>query len=265
MGVEAVDLDGSGRPSLFVTNFQARPNLVFLNRGSLLFQDWHSRSGLNSGYHRFVGWGTAFIDADLDGQLDLAIANGNFYRTNDPETFGGTYAQEPQFFLGTDPGRFREVSTQVGGYFLQRRTGRGIAWADYDNDGLPDLAFNHNEGPLALLRNTTATDHNWLRLELIGDGKKSNRNAIGARIEIESGPSKQVRFLTGGGSYLSASDRRQLVGLGSAARADRVTVLWPSGRRQVFRDLPARRWFRFHEGNEQPEVVAPPKPVRPGS
>jgi hypothetical protein len=107
-----------------------------------------------------------------------------------------------------------------------------------------------------LLRNVTATDHNWLRLELIGDGKKSNRNAIGARIAIEAGASKQVRFVNGGGSYLSASERRQLVGLGSAARADRVTVLWPSGRKQVFRDLPARHWFRLYEGKDQPEVVS---------
>src|SRR5439155_717793 len=126
MGVEAGDLDGSGHPSLFVTNFQNNPNIFFRNRGGLRFQDWSFP---------------------------------------------------------------------------------------------PGLVFSHNAGPMALLHNRTETNHAWLRLELIGDGKKSNRNAIGARVEIESGGQTQVRFVNGGGSYLSASERRLLVGLGNAERA----------------------------------------------
>jgi hypothetical protein len=106
-----------------------------------------------------------------------------------------------------------------------------------------------------LLHNGTATDNGWVRLELVGDGKRSNRNAIGARVEVESGGARQVRFLNGGGSYLSASDRRLLVGLGPAARADRVTVTWPSGRRQVFANLEGRRWWRLYEGRDQPEAA----------
>ena len=113
---------------------------------------------------------------------------------------------------------------------------------------------------MALLRNDTETNNTWLRLELQGDGKKSNRNAIGARVEIEAGGKRQVHFIIGGGSYLSASERRLLVGLGAADQAELVTVLWPSGRKQAFRNLAARRWWWLHEGQEQPEAVVPQKP-----
>ena len=102
-----------------------------------------------------------------------------------------------------------------GAYFREKRVGRGLAWADYDNDGRPDLAVSHNGGPAALLRNRTDTTNNWVRLELVGDGKTSNRNAVGARVEVESRRVKQVRFVIGGGSYLSASERRLLSGWAS--------------------------------------------------
>src|SRR5262249_49684788 len=89
--------------------------------------------------------------------------------------------------------------------------GRGLAWADFDNDGRPDLAFSHCGGPVVLLQNRTQTENGWLGLELVGDGKRSNRNAIGARVELECDGGRQGRFVNGGGSYLSASERRGLV------------------------------------------------------
>src|SRR5262249_46312817 len=101
---------------------------------------------------------------------------------------------------------------------------------------------------IALLENRTVTDNNWLSLELVGDGVKSNRNAIGARVEINAGGVQQTRFVVGGGSYLSASDRRLLIGLGSDKAAERGTVVWPSGRRQEFRDLAGRKGYRLIEG-----------------
>jgi hypothetical protein len=254
MGVEAGDLDGSGRPSLLVTNFQNEPTVVYRNRGGLRFDDWTEQSGLGRSLSR-LGFGCVLFDADLDGRLDFAVANGHINR-NSQELYNAAFAQEAQLFLGTS-GRLRDVSGQAGAYFRTRMVGRGLAWADYDNDGLPDLAFSHNGGPVRLLRNRTATDNGWLRLELIGDGKRSNRNAIGARVEVEVGETKQVRFINGGGSYLSASERRLLVGLGTAERARRVRVTWPSGDTQTFEDLAGRTWWRLVEGREKPEVVAP--------
>jgi enediyne biosynthesis protein E4 len=254
MGVEAGDLDGSGRPSLFVTNFQNEPNVVYRNRGNLVFNDWTVQSGLGPPSIARLGFGCVLVDADLDGRLDVAVANGHVNR-NAQELYHAPFAQEAQLFLGTASGRFRDVSNQAGPYFLTKVVGRGLAWADYDNDGLPDLAFSHNGGPVSLLRNRTTTTNAWLRLELIGDGVKSNRNAIGARVEVETANGKQVRFLNGGGSYLSASDRRLLIGLGVADRARRATVNWPSGRVQTFEDLAGRTWWRLHEGREKAERV----------
>jgi hypothetical protein len=258
MGVEAGDIDGSGLPSLFVTNFQNEPSVVYRNRGNLCFDDWTARAGMGRSLAR-LGFGCVFFDADLDGRLDVAVANGHVNR-NSQELYGAPFAQQAQLFLGTGAARFRNVSDQAGSYFRTPVVGRGLAWADYDNDGLPDLAFSHNGGPVALLRNRTDTANAWLRLELVGDGKRSNRNAIGARVAVEAEGVKQVRFVNGGGSYLSASDRRLLVGLGGANRANRVAVTWPSGKVQVFADLGARKWWRLYEDRDQPELVEPRPP-----
>ena len=261
MGIDVGDLDGSGRPSLFVTNFQNRPNMLYLNRGGLRFEDASFASGLGAPSLARLKFGCVFIDADLDGHLDIAVANGHVQRRSE-ELGGSPTEQEAQLFLGDGRGRFRDVSDQAGGYFKEKRVGRGLAWADYDNDGRPDLAYSHVAGSIALLHNETQTANHWLKLELIGDGKKSNRNAIGARVEIEYGGQRQVRFINGGGSYLSASERRILTGLGTAQRAERILVTWPSGRKQEFPDLQSGHWYRLEEGKEEPILVTPGKPKR---
>jgi hypothetical protein len=250
MGIAVGDFDGTGRPSLFVTNFQKEPNMLFLNKGKMLFQEWSYPSGLVAGGLRYLAFGTVAFDADLDGLLDMAIANGHVSRSA-REVFGDPYKQEPRLFLGRGDARFNEIAAQAGAYFRETHVGRGLACADYNNDGKPDLVFSHNGEPPALLRNDTQTDNRWLRLELEGDGKKSNRNAIGARVEIEAGGDTLVRHLAGGGSYLSASERRMLVGIGTADRADRVTVRWPSGRVQSFGPLAANRGYLLKEGLAQ--------------
>lgn len=254
MGVEAGDLDGSGQPSLFVTNFQNEPNVLLHNRGGLYFDDWSIRSGLGLPSIARLGFGCVFFDADLDGTLDVAIANGHINR-NSQELYGAPFAQEAQFFQGLGASRFRDLSREAGAYFRIPVVGRGLAWADFDNDGRPDLAFSHNGGPAALLHNSTRTANGWIRLELIGDGKKSNRNAIGARVVVEADGVKQTRFVNGGGSYLSANDRRLVIGLGPANRASRVVVTWPNGEVQTFNGLERRTSWRLHQGRSQPESV----------
>lgn len=255
MGVEAFDADGSGRPSLFVTNFQNEPNVFFRNRGGVRFEEAGSQTGLARPSIDRLGFGTVMIDADRDGRPDLAVANGHIHR-NAEQVYRAPYAQRAQLFLGERTGIFQDVSDRVGEYFLQPKVGRGLAAADFDNDGRPDLAFSHVGGPPALLHNRIVTAHHWLGLELVGDGKASNRNAIGARVEIETARGKQVRFVNGGGSYLSASDRRLLIGLGESETADVVRVRWPSGREQVFRDVVGGQYCRLTEGREGVEFKA---------
>jgi hypothetical protein len=256
MGVAVGDVDGSGRPSLFVANYQNEPNILFLNKGNLLFVDWSYPSGLGPPSLSRLAFGAVFFDADLDGALDVAVANGHVVR-NSQEVYGAPFAQQAQLFQGDGGGKFKDVSNVAGPYFQEKRVGRGLAWADFNNDGLPDLAYSHLGGPVALLKNGTRTNNNWIRLELIGDGNKSNRNAIGARVEVEAAGKKQVHFIYGGGSYLSASERRLLIGLGEAGRADRVVVRWPSGRTQKFEALEGKRWWRLQEGNDTAESITP--------
>lgn len=252
MGVAVGDIDGSGRPSVIVANFQDEPTMVFLNRGKMSFREWSTQSGLGPATLKTLGFGIELFDADLDGTLDVALANGHVVR-NAPAIYKSPFEQPAQMFLGDGLGHFAEVSDTSGPYFREKRVGRGLAVGDFDNDGRPDIVFSNNGGPVKLLRNATEVDHHWLRLELIGDGKKSNRNAIGARVEIEAGGRKQVRWVAGGGSYLSASDRRLLVGLGKSTRADRVRVVWPSGRTQDFTELAGNASWRLTEGEPTPE------------
>ena len=259
MGIAAGDIDGSGRPSLLVTNYQDEPTEVFLNKGKLAFQEWGHPSGVGPATTKTLGFGIDLLDADLDGHLDLAQANGHVYK-NSRTILGHQQGQAAQFFMGEGQGRFHEVSEQAGAYFRKAFVGRGLAVADWNNDGRPDLAFANNGGPLKLLRNDTETSNHWLRLELVGDGKASNRNAIGARVEVEAGGRKLTRFVHGGGSYLSASDRRLAIGLGTAANVDAIIVTWPSGVHQSFRNVEVDRGWRLIEGTSRPEPAAPRKP-----
>jgi hypothetical protein len=259
MGVVAVDLDGSGRPSLVVTDFQNAPNAVFLNRGGLRFDEAGTSSGLGPLSLPRLKWGIVSLDVNLDGVPDLAVASGHVYR-NEPKLAGALHAQGAQLFLGTGGGRFTDASNRAGRDFVAPRAGRGLSAADFDNDGRPDLAINGLGEQLALLRNTVSTNNNWISLAVVGDGKKSNLNAIGAKVKVEAGGKTQYHWIVGGGSYLSASDRRLLIGLGAADKADKIIVRYPSGVEQTYTDVGARRWWRLREGNPVPEDATPKRP-----
>jgi len=247
MGVAIADFDGSGRPSLFVTDFQGSPNALFLNRGKLLFDDASYRSGLGGPSLSRLKFGTCAFDADLDGNIDLAFTAGHVHRTS-REIYGVPYAQECQLYMGDGAGQYREVSSTAGTDFLKPRVGRGLATTDFDNDGLADLALSGVGESVVLLRNRSGTSHNWISLQLIGDGMKSNRNAIGASIEVHFGGKKRTHYIIGGGSYLSAIDRRLHIGLGEAGQIDRASIRWPSGKVQEIGVLPGRARWAIREG-----------------
>ncbi|MBM3979999.1 MAG: CRTAC1 family protein [Planctomycetes bacterium] len=247
MGIAVGDFDGSGRPSLVVSNYQDEPTMVFRNTGGFAFQEWSHPSGIGPATRKTLGFGIEQFDADLDGHLDVAAANGHVYR-NAQAIYGFPQGQQAQLFLGDGACRFREVSDKAGSYFREKLIGRGLAVADYNNDGRVDLAFGHNSGPTKLLKNATETANTWVRLELVGNGKTSNRNAVGARIEVEAAGRKLVRFVSGGGSYLSASDRRLVIGLGTAPALERLTVVWPDGTREAFRGAAPGRGWRLAQG-----------------
>jgi hypothetical protein len=260
MGVEADDLTGNGRPDLFITTFFHQGWTLYRNNGKNLFTDISPRAGMRTASWDKVGWGTCLLDAENGGDLDIFVANGHIFRNaaemkeRNEDGSPQTFEQFPQLFKGNGKGFFRDVSKQAGPYFLRPQSGRGAAMGDYDNDGAMDIAVNHCGEPASLLHNETHSPNHWIRLQLEGtrhqSDKGSNRDAIGARVTIKVAGRTLVRHVKGGGSYLSAHDRRLLIGLGSAENVDDIEVRWPNAEAtlQHFGPLAADRSYKLVEG-----------------
>jgi hypothetical protein len=245
MGVDAGDYNGDGLPDLVVTNFSHDYNTLYENGPPGVFTDRSYASGIAVTAGPYLGWGVKLVDLDNDGRLDLFIANGHVYPEVDGHGLGTAYLQQKQVFLN-EGRRFREITREVGGGLLLKRSSRGAAFGDVDNDGDIDvLVVNMNDRP-TLLRNDTPRTNHWLTLRLTGT--KSNRDALGARVTIEAGGRRSVSEVRSDGSYLSHSDTRVHVGLGNATRATRVEVRWPSGLVESVTGVPADRIYTVREG-----------------
>jgi hypothetical protein len=245
MGMDAADYDGSGRPALWVTNYQHELHALYANLGNGRFLYSTPVSGIGFLGRSFVGFGTGFLDVDNDGWEDLVIANGHVLH-HPP---GGNLRQRPVLLRNQGRGRFADVSGQGGTYFRADHIGRGLAVGDLDNDGWPDVVISHQNEPVVLLRNVAAEfagrGRQWLGVELVG---RRHRDVVGARLTVEAGGRRLTRFARGGGSYLSSRDPRHLIGLGEADRVGRVTVDWPSGETQHWDGLAVDRYWRLIEG-----------------
>jgi hypothetical protein len=256
MGVDATDYDGSGRLSLFVTNFQNQVHGLYRNRGKGQFVFASRSAGLAALGRHYVGFGTGFLDFDLDGNEDLVLSNGHVVHYPPPP---GEVKQRPLLLRNARrPGdqphevRFVDVSAGAGPYFQEPRMGRGVALGDLDNDGRTDIVLNPMNEPAVLLRNRHETGHHWLGVGLVG---RPYRDAVGARLELEVGGQTLVRAVKGGGSYLSSGDRRVIFGLGANEQVGRLRVRWPSGKEQTWQGLTADRYWTLTEGEEQARPV----------
>jgi hypothetical protein len=244
MGVDAADFDGSGRPSLFVSNYQNELHALYLNLGQEHF-DFQSRSsGIAAIGMYYVGFGTAFIDADNDGWEDIVIVNGHILRS----PVSSTHEQRP-LLLRNNPRSGGRFFQDVGGgpFFKTPRIGRGLAVGDLDNDGWPDLVVSHINSPVVILRNEKAavSKNRWLGVKLVG---RDHRDIVGSTIELELGDRKLTRFTKGGGSYLSASDSRILFGLGADGEVGRLTVHWSWGKPETWNNLEPNSYWELREG-----------------
>jgi hypothetical protein len=244
MGVDGGDYNGSGRPSLWVTNFEYEQHGLFRNDcrpGRLLFQHQTQAAGLTVLSQRSVAWGTGFLDVDLDGWEDLFVVNGHVYRNPG----GGAQRKQAPLLWRNLGGKFEEISRQIGSYQSRPTLARGVGLGDLDNDGRIDLVISHLNEPVTILRGIGGAGKHWLGLELVG---KDHADVVGARGQLRVGGRSLTRFVKGGSSYLSSGDRRLVFGLGEHTQTGPLTITWPDGARQQLDDLMCDRYYRITQG-----------------
>jgi hypothetical protein len=229
MGVDCGDIDGDGYPELFVTNFSQELNTLYQNRGDGTFEDVTQKVGLGSGYLP-LGFGTKMYDVDNDGDLDLHVTNGHVVDNVKLYQPNLSYEQKDLLYENVG-GRFKDISAESGPALQALRVGRGLAVADYDNDGYVDVAILSLGRRAVLLKNQAARRGNWV--EIRAQGTASNSFGLGASVRATIEGKTIVREISNVASYLSSSDTRLHLGLGPAREIQRLEIQWPSGRKQV--------------------------------
>ena len=247
MGLAAGDYDNDGLPDLFVTNFQWDANTLYRGDGDGFYTDVTFASGIGTPSIPYMGWGAAWLDYDNDGDRDLFVANGHL--DDNIELFDRcSYPQPNQLFRNDGAGGFTDVSQQAGPGLAVQKVSRGVAVADYDDDGDVDLAVNNNNQRSSLLRNDRGDGQNWLVVD--PRSRDGGTAVIGTRVVVVADGQQQVREVTGGGSYLGQNNTRLHFGLGRRASVDRVLVHWPGGVQQELADVDAGQILTLKEPPE---------------
>ena len=237
MGIDVADYDNDGLLDVFLTHFSKDYNTLYHNEGDGLFVEVSDRSGFQKNEWNRVSWGTRFADFNLDGWKDILYANGHVYPFLINAGLSESYAEPKSFYLNERDGTFRDVSEQTGPDMQKGAVGRGVAFSDWDNDGDMDFVSVNLNGTPQLFRNDFKTDRHWIMFKTVGE--KSNHDGIGARITVQTGELKQIWEIKRTVGIYASSDPRAHFGLGASAKADLVTVRWPSGKVQEFKDVPA--------------------------
>ena len=246
MGVDAVDYDGSGRPSLIIGNFSNEMMALYHNEGTGIFIDEAPRSAIGKTSLLTLTFGCFFFDYDLDGHPDIFAANGHVADDIERLQSRVTYAQRPHLFRNVGKKGFEAVEPQAAG-MQQPVVARGTAYADYDYDGDLDVFVTTNKGPARLFRNNSDPANHLLRVQTIGTA--SNRDGIGARVELQlAGGSKPWQIVKTGSSYASQSELALTFGLGSQTSVNSVRVTWPNGKSEVTGPIKADHTVTLKEG-----------------
>jgi enediyne biosynthesis protein E4 len=247
MGIAVGDYDHTGRPSLYVTNFSDENDDLYHNDGDWNFSEDSYPSGLALPSLPYVKWGTAFVDLDNDGWLDLLTVDGHVYPQVDSLPSGARYREPAVLSMNQKNGSFCDASTQAGPAIMEKRVARGLAVGDLFNNGNMDAVIGDLDGSPMLLKNMGVPGRNWVSFELAGT--KSNRLAIGARLTLKAGGMTQTAQIHSGGSYLSQNDLRAHFGLGSATKIDSLVVNWPSGHVDTMTNLAPDKFYSVLEGS----------------
>ena len=248
MGVDSGDFDNDGWMDLFVANIDEEIFSLYRNNHDGTFDDVAMQAGIGMPTRWMSGWGLKFFDYDNDGNLDLILCNGFPDDLIDDLKTQVTW-QEPLLLFHNDGRTFSDVSAQSGPIFNQHFAARGLAIGDFNNDGAVDVLVSVNDAAPVLLKNNAAKGTHWLGISLVG--KKSNPDAIGARVTYQSGDLTRSRMKVGGGSFLSSHDPRMVLGLGPRNKIDWLEVRWPQpgGAVERFTDLPIDRYLTLVEGS----------------
>ncbi|MGA9494209.1 MAG: CRTAC1 family protein [Terriglobales bacterium] len=245
MGPVFADIDGDGLVDLWVTD--SKYNRLMRNTWNretrrMGFEDIGPSSGISQATAQYTSWGTGVYDFDNDGWLDILVFHGGLIHL---------VPQEQSLFRGLGNGKFDDVSREAGPAFDVKTVSRGACFADYDNDGKIDAFVVNLGAPATLLHNITRNNNHWLTVRLKGNakvvGKRSNRDGIGAHVELLTGGRKQIAERIAGSGYLSQDDGRIHFGLGSATRVDKLTIRWPSGQEQVLENEAVDRVLTVEE------------------
>jgi hypothetical protein len=233
MGADFRDFDGDGLPDILMTGLRGETFELFRNNGKGGFEDASAASGLLNLSRPWNGWGCGFVDFDNDGWLDVFVACGGL-DTNEPQ---------PNRVLHNTEGHFTDVSAEAGADFGVSRLHRGVAFADFDNDGRIDAAVTSLNQPIELWMNRSPMQH-WLQLKL--KGTRSNSSALGAKVICRSEKRTQVAYVANSVGYVSASDLRVHFGLGEEPKVS-LEIRWPSGTVQQLNDVSCDQLLKVEE------------------
>ncbi|HTZ58840.1 MAG TPA: CRTAC1 family protein [Acidobacteriaceae bacterium] len=246
MGIDAADVNGDGLLDVYITHLDFELNRLYLNNGDKTFTDDTYSSGIGARARLLSGVAAKFLDYDNDGWVDILQLNGAML--DNVSLYHGevSYKEPLLMFRNLGHGHFAMSSASLGPDFLRPVAGRGLATADFDNDGDVDIAVNNRGDFPELLRNDGGNANHWLTVKLIGT--KSNRDGIGARLKLTSEGFVQYSQAVGGSSYMSASDPRIHFGLGKRSKIESLVITWPSGQTDKFTDVPVDQIIAVKEG-----------------
>lgn len=246
MGTDMGDMNGDGLIDIFVTNLAGQTHSLYKNLGKALFTNVTFSSGVAEATLPYAGWGTAFFDYDNDGDLDLAVANGDVLDNANLIRDNVSYAQLNLLFRNDGTGKFVSVGPTSGPGFALKKASRALAVGDLDNDGDLDIVVSNVGATADVLQNEGGNRGNSILVRTVGT--RGNRDGIGARLKLSVGGKTLVRDVRAGSSYLAQNDLRVHFGLGKAQKADRMEIHWPGGPVEVIENIEANQILTVRQG-----------------